>query len=141
MTTKNLVFLTTALVFSLSLTTIDAVAQSVFASGLIAPIKMIATPTGDLLVAESGAQPNAGRISIIDSSGNRRTLVSGLPAGRGQDLLGPTALALRDRTLYVLIGEGNAVMAGPSPGMTAPNPNPSSPILSSLLALHFSTDV
>jgi hypothetical protein len=47
---------------------------------------------------------------------------------------------LRGRTLYIVNGEGNATLAGPIPGTEIPNPSPSSPIFSSILALHFSSE-
>jgi hypothetical protein len=45
---------------------------------------------------------------------------------------------MRGRTLYVLIGEGNSTLPGPFPGAELPNPNPASPLFSSVLAIHFS---
>jgi hypothetical protein len=45
---------------------------------------------------------------------------------------------MRGRTLYVAIGIGDSILAG-SPAL--PNPNPSSPIFSSVLAIHFSANV
>ncbi len=47
---------------------------------------------------------------------------------------------MRGRTLYVLIGEGDSTIPGgfPGPPTELPNPNPSSPIFSSVLAVHFS---
>jgi hypothetical protein len=49
---------------------------------------------------------------------------------------------LRGRTLYVLISVGDVAIAGPIPGTALPNPNPvSSPLFSSVLAVHFSARV
>ncbi len=46
------------------------------------------------------------------------------------------------RTLYLAIGTGDVGIAGPLPGTTLVNPNgPSSPIFSSVLAIHFSESV
>jgi hypothetical protein len=45
---------------------------------------------------------------------------------------------MRGRTLYVLIGEGNSTLPGPFPGAELPNPNPASPLFSSVLAIHIS---
>ncbi|HSE97197.1 MAG TPA: hypothetical protein VLD57_02930 [Blastocatellia bacterium] len=92
-----------------SLLGVDARAQatSVFASRLIASIKLILTPAGRLLVAEAGNGPNTGRISIIDQSGNRRTLLDGLPSGfapPNNELSGPGGLTLRGRTLFITTG-------------------------------------
>ena len=45
------------------------------------PTGIIQSRAGNLLVAESGTPaPNSGRISIVDPSGNRRTLVAAGPA-------------------------------------------------------------
>ena len=49
---------------------------------------------------------------------------------------------MRGRTLYVAIGTGDAGRPGPFPGTTIPNPDGvSSPIFSSILAVHFSVPV
>jgi hypothetical protein len=79
-----------------------------------------------------------GRISILDpGTGQVRTLVSGLPSGFSPpngDPSGPSGLALQGNTLFVTIGLGDAVVAGPLPGTQIPNPTPSSPLFSSVLA-------
>jgi hypothetical protein len=117
---------------------------SVFASGLSAPVKSILTPRGNLLVAEAGSGPNTGRISIIDPGGNRRTLIDGLPSGfapPNMDPSGPSALALRGRTLFVVIGAGDGTLPGPLPATEMINPNPSSRFLSSVLQFRLSPQV
>ena len=122
----------------------QGVSTSVLATGLRAPVKAIITPKGNLLVAEAGSGPNTGRISIIDLNGNRRTLIDGLPSGLAPpnlDPSGPSALALRGRTLFVVIGAGDATLAGPVPATEMINPNPSSPFLSSVLQFRLSTQV
>ena len=130
----------TALAFLIS--TARANAQtSVFATGLSQPAKIILTPEGNLLVAETVGAPNAGRVSIVDRFGNRRTLIDGLPSGisaEGGGPSGPSGLDIRGRTLFVSIGEGDGTLPGPIPGTEVPNPSPSSPILSSVLAIQFS---
>ena len=110
-------------------------------AGLEGPTKLIQTPLGNLIVAETGpAIPNSGRVSIVGLDGTRRTLLAGLPSGESsiQDFSGANGVFLHGRTLYVLMGEGNATLAGPVPGTELPNPNPNSPILSSILAVHLS---
>ncbi|MEO5722447.1 MAG: ScyD/ScyE family protein, partial [Chthoniobacterales bacterium] len=112
-------------------------------SGLQRPLGSTISNKNNLIVAESGtATPNSGRISIIDLTGNRRTLLAGLPSGiaveGGGEPSGPSGVAMRGRTLYLAIGVGDAVLAGPGPGTVIPNPNPSSPLLSSVLKIHFS---
>ncbi|HSB26713.1 MAG TPA: ScyD/ScyE family protein [Pyrinomonadaceae bacterium] len=117
---------------------------SVLTPNLMAPTKAIISTKGNLLVAEEGNGVNTGRISIIDpASGDRRTLLDGLPSGfapPNNDPSGPSGLAMRGRTLYVTISLGDAVFKGPLPNSFIPNPNPSSPIFTSLLAVHFSAN-
>jgi hypothetical protein len=111
--------------------------------GLQLPSKIIQGGKGNLIVAEAGTfAPNSGRVSIVDGQGNRRTLIDGLPSGINEigDISGTSGLYLQGRTLYIVNGEGNATLAGPIPGTELPNPAPSSPILSSVLALHFSAE-
>lgn len=115
---------------------------SVFTAGLSQPAKIMQTPLGNFLVTETLGPPNSGRVSIIDRSGNRRTLIDGLPSGIGiEGPSGPTGLDMRGRTLYVAIGEGDEVVAGPAQGTQVPNPSPSSPLLSSVLRIDFSAKV
>ena len=113
-------------------------------SGLQLPLGITQSNQGNLLVGESGtSSPNTGRISIVDLNGNRRTLVDGLPSGRNDvgDPSSAAGLFIRGRTLYVAVGIGDAILAGPFLGAGIANANPSSPILSSILAIHFSADV
>jgi hypothetical protein len=129
----------------LALCAINASAQSAstFTGGLQAPSKMMTTADGNLLVAEGGAAVNAGRISILDRNGNRRTLVEGLPSGPTPEggFSGPSGLELRGRTLYVSIGQGDGILPGPLQGTERPNPTPSSQLFSSVLAIEFGSSV
>lgn len=112
-----------------------------FATGLVAPSKIIQSPRGNFIVAEGGPQvPNNGRVSIVDQHGHRRTLLDGLPSARTfvGDFNGTTGVWLDGRTLYVLNGQGDVTLAGPVPGTERANPTPASPIFSSVLAVHFS---
>jgi hypothetical protein len=114
---------------------------STFATGLVAPSKIIQTPRGNFIVAEAGPPvPNNGRVSIVDQQGNRRTLLDGLPSARTfvGDYNGTTGVYLQGRTLYVLNGQGDVTLAGPVPGTERSNSTPASPIFSSILAVHFS---
>jgi hypothetical protein len=122
------------------------------ASGLRTPLGVAWTPNGNLLVAETGVKgvARSGRISIIGSDGARRTLLDGLPSATNDvgDASGPSGVSLRGRTLYVSMGIGDVGVlardaAGqPIAGTLLPNPNgPSSPIFSSVLAVHFSAAV
>ncbi len=114
-------------------------------SGLEGPIGIILSKQDNLIVSESGTPtPNTGRISIVSLTGTRRTLLDGLPSGfsaEGGEPSGPSGLFLRGRTLYLAIGVGDAVLNGPNPGTEIPNPDPSSPLLSSILAIEFSVNV
>ena len=119
----------------------EAQTTSVLTAGLSRPTKIMLTPQGDLLVTETSGAPNSGRVSIIDRNGNRRTLIDGLPSGISPaGPSGPTGLDMRGSTLFVAIGEGDGTVAGPIPGTQLANPNPSSPLLSSVLAIDFSAN-
>ncbi len=113
------------------------------ASGLDAPLGIARSPLGNLVVTESGAGTNNGRISIVSPAGETRLLVSGLPSGRNDvgGISGPAGVFMRGRTLYVAIGIGDTIKAGSIPGTAEPNEPPSSPIFSSVLAIHFSASV
>jgi hypothetical protein len=114
-------------------------------SGLQVPVSITQSERGNLFVSETGTLlPNTGRISIVDLGGNRRTFLDGLPSGINDvnEIGGPAGLFLHDQTLYVAIGIGDTIKAGPVPGTAVPNPNPPvSPIFSSVLAIHFSNYV
>lgn len=149
MSNKRLSLLTTVTTLTLMLTsmTVRSQSTSVSAADLKAPNKVVLTPGGNLLVAEAGnvGMPNSGRISIVDRSGARRTVLDGLPSGTavtGDVSSGPSGLALSGSTLFITIGAGNAIVPGPRPGTEVPNPNgPSSPILSSVLMVDFSSEI
>src|SRR4051812_6641096 len=114
---------------------------STLATGLVAPSKIIQTPRGNFIIAEAGPQVvNHGRVSIVDQQGNRRTLLEGLPSARTfvGDFNGTTGVYLDGRTLFVVNGQGDVTLAGPVPGTERANPAPSSPLFSSILAVHFS---
>jgi hypothetical protein len=114
-------------------------------TGLRTPLGIVQSNIDNLLVAETGTVNvlHNGRISIIDTAGNRRTLIDGLPSANNDinEPSGPAGLFMRGRTLYVAIGVGNAVLPGPAPGTGFGNPNPASPLFSSVLAIHFSANV
>lgn len=112
-----------------------------FATGLLAPNKIIQTPRGNFIVSENGPEvANNGRVSIVDRQGNRRTLLDGLPAARTfvGDFNGTTGIYLEGRTLFILAGQGDVTLPGPVQGTERANPTPSSPIFSSVLAVTFS---
>lgn len=121
-------------------------AQSVFASGLNSPTKVILTSHGNLLVAEGGtfSATSTGRVSFIERTGAVRTLIEGLPSGvePAGSPLGPSGLGLLGRTLFIVISAGDVTVTSDTPGIDAPNPmGPSSPILSSILRVRFSRRV
>jgi hypothetical protein len=111
-------------------------------SGLREPLGTALTNQGNLVVSETGTTAlHSGRISIVDPSGNRRTLLDGLPSAINDvgEPSGPAGLFMRGRNLYVAIGTGDVGRPGPFPGTTIENPSgPSSPIFSSILAIQFS---
>jgi hypothetical protein len=122
-----------------------APASTVVASNLRAPSKLLLTKQGNLLVAEAGAGPNTGRISMVDPrTGARRTLLDGLPsalAAPNNQPSGPSSLLMRGRTLFITISTGDAVVNGAAAATTVPNANPASPLFSSVLAIHVSAQV
>jgi len=116
-------------------------AEEVIAGNLLRPSKIIQTPLGNLLVAEVGTvEKNSSRVSIIDTDGQRHTLLDGLPAAINavNTPTGASGLCLQGRTLFVVIGEGDVTLPGGFPRTEIPNPTPASPIFSSVLAVHFS---
>lgn len=132
------------LLFPLMLAVMPALAQNALVSGLDSPFKLAMTRSGRLLVSEAGRTPNTGRVSLVDRSGRRQTIIAGLPSvtdGEGGLGLGVSGMALRGQTLYLLISEGDVVVSGPRPGTQVPNPaGASSPIFSCLLSLRFAND-
>lgn len=79
----------------------------------------------------------------MNPDGTRRTLIDGLPSALTDvaEPSGPARVVMRGRTLYVLIGIGDSVLPAPVPTRHLANPNVSSPLYSSVLALHFSANV
>jgi hypothetical protein len=143
--TKSLLVASVAILALASLPVFGQCPAVELISGLNRPLGIAQSNQRNLLVSEAGTiAPNTGRISIVDLSGHRRTLLDGLPSAINavNERSGPYGLVLRGRTLYLVIGEGNVAVPGPIPGSALPNPNPpSSPIFSSLLAVHFSASV
>ena len=139
---RNIIILLAALTIALSGASVKAQIISDVTLGLKRPAKVILTEQGNLIVAEEGTGIHNGRISIIDpQTGMRRTLLDGLPSAAGRFNLpqGPSGLVMRGRTLYFTLGEGNPTIACALPCTEIPNPaGASSPIFSSVLALHFS---
>jgi hypothetical protein len=116
-----------------------------FVTGLQLPSKIAFTRNRNLVVAEAGTPVNnSGRISLVDrATATRRTLIEGLPSGISHaeepgSPSGPSGVAVQDRTIYVTIGSGDAVLPGPAPGTEQANPQLASPILASLLSLQSS---
>lgn len=119
-------------------------------SGLRQPLGIALSNQGHLIVSESGVRilPGTaiipGRISIVDTSGNRRTLLEGLPSAINDvgEASGPAGIFMRGRTIYVAIGVGDVTRFGGGPGLTIENPaGPSSPLFSSIISIHFSANV
>ena len=111
-----------------------------FATGLLAPIKLLAIPGGGMLVAEAGVGSNTGRVSLVDRDARRFTVIDGLPSGfhlLGPDAGGPSGLLLTSTRLYVVIGAGDTAIPGAAPATEILNPNPTSPLFSSVLLFEF----
>jgi hypothetical protein len=139
-------FLVAASILLLSINVSAQCPATELISGLREPLGTTLTNQGNLLVSENGSTVlHSGRISIVNpANGSRRTLLDGMPCGVSDvnEPSGPHAIVMRGRTLYVAIGTGDVGVAGPIQGTTIPNPNgPSSPIFSSILAIHFSAAV
>ena len=133
----NRALLALAVCVALVATGLDA--QPVLTGGLDTPFKLARTPGGNFLVAESGTGAGDGRVSLLSRFGARFTVLAGLPSAITPEggALGPTAVADAHRTLYVVIGEGDALGASPPPTQV-PNPDGiSSPIFSSVLRARF----
>lgn len=119
----------------------SAQTATAFVTGLRSPTKIIyAQQKGYFFVSEAGPPmtTNAGRISIVTNNGSVYTLLGGLPSGPATPdnaASGPSALWFDGDSLYIAIGSGNATVNGPAPGSEIPNPNPASPIFSSILEL------
>lgn len=143
MTTRNCM----AAALALAALAASARAQqvTVFATGLRNPAKVILAGRGNLLVAETDAALNSGRISVIDAGGRVHSLIEGLPSGPAAPdgtLDGPAGLALDGNVLFVLNGEGDTHVRAQAPGAIVPNPaGRSSPIYSSILKVVLSRNV
>jgi hypothetical protein len=124
--------------------------STVFVQGLHNPVKVIVTPGHHLLVSEAGEAPpnfvaHDGRISIIDRSGNVRTLIGHLPSGLDLDNAnpsGPSAIWLHgQRTLFIAFSPGD-VQKRNATNQAVPNPSgPSSALYSSIWRVRFSESV
>jgi len=116
-----------------------------FASGLLHPSKIIMGPGGTLVAAETGDTSNSGRISVINSSGTRSTLIDGLPSGLSvptKDPDGPNGLLMDGNNLYIAVGEGDLYSNGTAQGTTViTTTGISSPIFDTLLLAAFSQPV
>jgi len=135
--------LAASLVLLVSAGSTQAQEPTVVAAGLDAPYKLAFTAAGNLIVSETAAGPNGGRISLIDrSTGSKSVLVTGLPSvtsAEGSESI--TGMIVRERTLFALTTEGDVVVTGTAPGSQVPNPKvASSPIFSSLLTFRFSVN-
>jgi hypothetical protein len=116
----------------------------VITTGLQTPQKLVLTPGGNFLVTEPSMAVNGGRVSFVSRNGVRRSLLEGLPSGI--DVVGggtgPTAMALRDRTLYLAVGAGDIERRGEQPGTSQHNAaGISSPIFTSVLEFRFSQEI
>ena len=84
--------------------------------------------TAQLIKASDGLPPRIRATSSCRKQGRSR------PAG-------PAGVIMRGRTIYVVLGIGDSVLAAPIPTRQLANPAVSSPIYSSVLAIHVSAPV
>ena len=126
---------------ALGLSFLPAIGQahetSVYATGLIGPVKLALSRQGNLLVTEQGTANNDGKLSYIDRQGAVRPILTGLPSGietTGGNS-GPQAPVVTNCCVVELtIGEGDMLRFNPAgpPGSQVPNSTGSvSPIFSS----------
>lgn len=119
----------------------EAQTATTFVTGLRSPAKIIYSERYQgFFVSEAGGAGliNNGRVSFVTNEGQVIPVLDGLPSGPAApngDPSGPSAIWLDGRSLYIAVGNGNATLAGPAPGSEIPNPNPASPIFSSVLEL------
>jgi hypothetical protein len=138
--TKGFAFQPTTLIFrfvcvTTLLVALTASAQSVsltrYATDLAAPRKMARTAGGSLLVTEAGVVGRGseigttGRISVIDRTGVRHNLISGLP-----------------RTLSFIVTHGRSVYVGiGSYNISRQVQAPESPLISCVVRITFDKDI
>ena len=123
---------------------LPAQGPAVVTTGLEAPYKLAFTGAGHLLVAEAAPKVNGGRLTWVHrSTGAKQVILDGLPTnGSTTEAEAVSGIAIRERNVFVLMGEGDVVVSGTAPGTQVPNPKGLlSPIFSSLLALRFSTEL
>jgi hypothetical protein len=116
---------------------------TVIITGLATPQKMVLTARGNLLVTETSLRPYSGRVSYVTRGGSRRSLIEGLPsatAARGEPV-GPTAMALSERRLYLGIGIGDSEALTPAGGVVHNPAGLASPLFATILQIDFSQDV
>ena len=128
----------------LALATLAWAQPEVLINGLEQPQKLILTPGGNLLVTEPNVKANLGRVSLVSRSGVRRSLFEGLPSGAevtgGGS--GPTAMAIRDRTLYLALSSCDAERRGTVPGTSVHNPaGISSPLVAVIVTARFNQSI
>lgn len=83
------------------------------ATGLTHPRGVAVASDGTLFVAEAGNDEIGGRISRVSPSGQRTTLVAGLPhsVNAGTEDVGTAGVALRDDELYAIEGQASGELA------------------------------
>lgn len=119
----------------------SAQTATTFVTGLQNPTKIIYSERYNVFFVSEAGLPtaaNTGRISVVTNDGAVYPLLTGLPSGPSapnDDASGPSAMWLDGNSLYIAIGVGNATINGPAQGSEIPNPNPNSPLFSSILEL------
>jgi len=95
----------------------NVIAQTIttVTTGLTNPIALCRDHTGHIFVAESGTGNNDGKICMIDSAGNKRTVIYGLPSfldTATHQVTGSWRPYTSDSMLTVIVGEGPDTLAG-----------------------------
>jgi hypothetical protein len=116
----------------------------VIATGLPDAQKLVLTPGGNFLVSQPSQTVNSGRVLFVSRAGVSRSLLAGLPSGIEVTLAGssgPSAMAIRGRTLYLSLGLGDLERRGPAPTSVLNPAGASSPLYCTILELRFNLDI
>ena len=103
-------------VFLFGIISLQAQNISVVATGFTGPIGICKDNSGNLFVAETGTGNNDGKIILVDPSGNKHTIVYGLPSHMDtatHETAGPWRPYITpDSLLWVIVGSGPDTSAG-----------------------------
>jgi len=98
-----------------SLSMVNAQTITTIATGLNNPIGICRDSSGHIFIAESGTGNNDAKICMIDSAGNKHTVIYGLPSFMDtatHQITGAWRPYVSDSMLTVIVGEGPDTVAG-----------------------------